>query len=169
MEIYFNNTIIGVSSLTFVKHLKESITILALSRISAYNSKTVFVHKNLNSTYHVYQRYFSTNKAFESVKSSPHQVLSRDLKTYRIVVNNRKMIVNIDRLKLAFLWAPEHSTTISSPTATSPVSSSPPAVVFIPPVRMFPYVNTPFSRYVKFPSTDTPSSKDVKSLICRYS
>ncbi|GIY24868.1 hypothetical protein CDAR_613621 [Caerostris darwini] len=56
----------------------------------------------------------AARKKLESIYSVPHSILSRDTNTYRILVNNKEVMVSIEIFNPAFLWAPEISTTTSS-------------------------------------------------------
>lgn len=106
----------------FVKQLKEIMCSLSPTPTSAHGQQPVFVHRSLANSSHVFLRRDCSRKTFESVYSGPHEILSRDIKTYRILVNGKTTVVSIDRLKPAYLWTPESSDT---PTAhiTAPSDS----------------------------------------------
>lgn len=117
----------GVNPADFVKKLKDCMSALCPTPASSHNSKTVFVHKDLATSSHVFLRCDATRKTFEPTYTGPHPVISRTAKNFRIRIGGKEVVVSIDRLKPAFLWQPDAATAVPSSLPAAP-STSPASV-----------------------------------------
>lgn len=119
----------GTDPQGLVTQLKQHMMALKPLPANSHCAKPVFVHKSLHTSSHVFLRRDATRKTFEPVYSGPHLVKSRDAKTFRILVKDKETVVSVDRLKPAFLWAPElppaDTTAISDNVGSTPSAPQP--------------------------------------------
>ncbi|XP_071041945.1 uncharacterized protein [Parasteatoda tepidariorum] len=108
---------------TFVHQLRNCMSKLRPVPTSAHCKQTVFVHKELRNSSHVFLRSDAPKPSLAPKFSGPHQVLARYEKTFKILVNEKEVIVNIDRLKPAFIWKPEAPVPHASSTSTETTKS----------------------------------------------
>jgi hypothetical protein len=117
---------------------------------AAYHaSPTIFVHKDLRDSTHVFLRQNVTRRALKLPYSGPYQVLSRREKTLQLLVRGKRVNVSADRVKLAYvLGEPGHgSHTLNSPANTAPAPTQ--AATPQPPTAI---QTTRFGHHLCFPA-----------------
>lgn len=62
-----------------------------------------FVPKDLKNCSHVFQRRETVIKSLQNPYDGPYKVITRNVKTFKILINNQNKTVSIDRLKPAFV------------------------------------------------------------------
>ncbi|XP_037871124.1 uncharacterized protein LOC119629453 [Bombyx mori] len=77
---------------------------------SRHGKHTVFIHKELESTQHVFLREDAARPPFHPAYSGPYRVLTRGDKAFKILVKEKPVSVSVDRLKPAFILADDRST-----------------------------------------------------------
>ncbi|XP_035209457.1 uncharacterized protein LOC118183951 [Stegodyphus dumicola] len=103
----FNPSTCNVDPVTFVHQLRNCMSKLRPVPASAHCKQTVFVHKELKNSSHIFLRCDALKPSLAPQYSGPHQVLARNEKTFKILVNEKETVVSIDRLMPAFSWTPE--------------------------------------------------------------
>lgn len=103
----------------FVSQLREHLAHLRPQPVSRHGSHSVFVHKDLQTSTHVFLRKDAMRSALEPPYTGPHRVISRTNKTVTVELFKRGPVtVSIDRCKPAYIQAEDCN--------PSPASSSPP-------------------------------------------
>lgn len=67
------------------------------------NSRTLFIHSELNKCEYVFVRNDAVRKPLIPPYDGPYKVINRNDKVYKIQLPNRRINISIDRLKPAFL------------------------------------------------------------------
>ncbi|XP_035219199.1 uncharacterized protein LOC118192360 [Stegodyphus dumicola] len=112
---------------------------------SAHCKQTVFVHKELRNSSHVFLRCDALKPSLSPQFQRPHQVLTRNRKPFKILVNEKEVVVSIDRPKPAFIWTRE--ATGSNASSPSQIPSQDPHLS-----------STDFSASFSKPATETTTS-----------
>lgn len=87
----------------FLEQLRYNISMLKPVPSKVRNSRTLFVHKELNNCEYVFIRNDAVRKPLVPPYNGPYRVLSRSNKIYTIQLPKSKVNVSIDRLKPAFI------------------------------------------------------------------
>lgn len=103
----------------FVQELRELIRKIQPVPASNHANNKVFVQKDLQTCTHVFLRDDAVRPPLKTPYDGPYEILSRNDKTFEILVKGRKIRVSIDRLKAAFLPIDEQSKTASEPSNIS--------------------------------------------------
>uniref|UniRef100_A0AAG5DQR2 Integrase catalytic domain-containing protein n=1 Tax=Anopheles atroparvus TaxID=41427 RepID=A0AAG5DQR2_ANOAO len=101
-----------------MRSLQQAIEHLQPPATTWYSKATTFVHSDLQASTHVFLRNDTIRPALTSPYLGPYQVLSRNDKTFQILVKGKPITVSIDRLKPCYL--PKDGT--NDPTATPPAA-----------------------------------------------
>ena len=102
-EFFFTGDDVSADPASFVNRLQTHMRQLRPTPTSHHDSRRTFVHPELSTCSHVFLRDDAVKRPLQQPYSGPHQVLERNSKTFKIVVNAKPVTVNIDRLKPAFL------------------------------------------------------------------
>ncbi|XP_067205351.1 uncharacterized protein [Linepithema humile] len=85
----------------FVRHLQEKMNKLR-PHLRRHGHRSTFVHKDLATSEKVFVRHDCPTRALQQPYDGPFNVLSRNDKVYRLLVNGKPINVSIDRLKSAY-------------------------------------------------------------------
>ena len=114
---------------TFLQQLKNCMSDLRPVPTSAHCTKTVFLHKDLKNSSHVFLRCDALKPSLAPNFSGPHKVLARNEKTFKIMVNDKEVVVSLDRLKPAFFCASDTPSTLITPSQDSCASDTPSTLI----------------------------------------
>lgn len=115
----------------FINMLRERMAQIRPQPASWHGERPVFVHKELNKCTHVMLRREGVKPALTPPYTGPHKVINRGEKTFEIIVNGKRNVVSVDRVKPAFVIDEpvdrhQHSTnTQPSPVAVQPTPRPP--------------------------------------------
>ncbi|XP_035213125.1 uncharacterized protein LOC118187053 [Stegodyphus dumicola] len=112
----------------FLKQLRVTMAALYPKPTSIHSSRPVFP-KELATSSHVFLRCDASKKSLEPTYTGPHLVLSRTFKNYRILIGDKETAVSLDRLKPAFILAPQ---TVETGTSVPPPSKAPSSIGYTP-------------------------------------
>lgn len=70
-----------------------------------HSSSSVFIHKDLSHSSHVFLRRDAVKRSLCTPYDGPYPVIKRFGKTYTLLVKGKEVVVNIDRVKPAFMSA----------------------------------------------------------------
>nr|XP_033199977.1 uncharacterized protein LOC117162222 [Bombus vancouverensis nearcticus] len=87
----------------FASRLKDRIEKIRPHPITRHGEKRIFVFRDLETSPYVFLRRDAIGDPFQQPYDGPYQVTERGKKTITIKINNKNVIVSIDRLKPAFL------------------------------------------------------------------
>lgn len=87
----------------FLERLRNIMQTLKPVSTSAHSNTTVFVHPSLKDCSHVFVRHDGVRKPLQPPYDGPFRVISRTNKTFDVDIHGRHSVINIDRLKPAFL------------------------------------------------------------------
>lgn len=108
----------------FVQQLRELMRKIQPVPASNHANNKVFVQKELQTCTHVFLRDDAVRPPLKTPYDGPYEVLSRNDKTFEILVKGRKIRVSIDRLKAAFLPIDEQSpSNVIVPSNTVPTTN----------------------------------------------
>ncbi|XP_041985947.1 uncharacterized protein LOC121738131 [Aricia agestis] len=93
----------------FSARLKQIARRLQPTAASRHSSPKVFIYKELATADHVFLREDAARGSLQPAYSGPHKVLSRDDKTFKILLKGKEVTVSIDRIKPAFILS-DHTT-----------------------------------------------------------
>lgn len=127
----------------FVKRLTETMTSLAPCTEKHRQNRTPFVHKDLATCTHVFLRLDLVKKPLTPPYEGPYKVLKREDKCFKIQLPTRTAVVSLDRLKPAYIYNEDSSSSPDSVTMdtanTTPTAKQPHVTRFgrtiKPPVR----------------------------------
>lgn len=85
----------------FVKSLKEQMALIRPTLTSNHSSEKVFIQKELRYCSHVFLRNDTVRAALTPPFDGPYPVISRDDKKFELDINGKKVVVTIDRVKVA--------------------------------------------------------------------
>lgn len=85
----------------FVKSLKEQMASIRPTLTSNHSSEKVFIQKELRYCSHVFLRNDTVRAALTPPFDGPYPVISRDDKKFELDINGKKVVVTIDRVKVA--------------------------------------------------------------------
>jgi len=77
--------------------------------VKRHGQKTIFIHKDLETTQQVFVRHNVTTGALKSPYDGPYTVLNKGEKTFKLNINGRTVNVSKDRLKPAYILETEES------------------------------------------------------------
>ena len=104
-----------VEPVAFIKQLRHNMSQLRPIPAARHTSPATFIHKDLKDASHVFLRQDAIRRALEPPYRSPHKVLARTEKTFKISVRGKQVIVSADRVKPAYiLQETQHSSATSS-------------------------------------------------------
>lgn len=107
---------------TYIGRLQRKFDDIKSTPASAHGSGKFFVHKDLQTTTHVFLRTDSTKRPLQCPYDGPYKVEERNEKTFIINIKGKQKCVSIDRLKPAFVPiednVPVSITVPDSPTST---------------------------------------------------
>lgn len=89
----------------FVQQLKSRIREFRPRAGSNHGNRSVFQFKELQSCTHVFVRCDAVKPPLHPPYEGPFEVLSRDLKTFKLRVRDKTVVVSADRVKPAFILA----------------------------------------------------------------
>ena len=109
----------------FIQQLRDLMRKIQPVPASNHANNKVFVQKDLQTCTHVFLRDDAVRPPLKTPYDGPYEVLSRNDKTFEILVRGRKIRVSIDRLKAAFLPIDEQLPSNASvpPNTTVPKTS----------------------------------------------
>ena len=87
----------------FIAALRDRIASLRPTAAAHHNTGKTFVFKDLATTSHVFLRTDLSRASLEPPYTGPYEVLTRNDKTFKILVKNKAIVVSIDRLKPAYI------------------------------------------------------------------
>lgn len=88
---------------TFAAKLQNHMSKLRPVPTAHHNHTTVFVHPDLHTCSHVFLRDDSVRRPLQQPYTGPYPVISRQPKIFELKINDKSVMVSIDRLKPAFL------------------------------------------------------------------
>lgn len=103
---------------SFASQLRRLMSRLQPTPATHHGSKPTFVHKDLNSSTHVFLRDDTVRPSLKPPYTGPYRIISKRDKTITITVGNKNIQVSIDRVKPAYLNNDDKScskTTTASP------------------------------------------------------
>lgn len=98
-----------------LRSLRKTMQNLQPQPAKHHEQQTIFIHKNLNSTTHVFIRRDAVTPALQPTYDGPYQVMKRSAKNFRLKINGRSVTITIDRLKPAYILREEASQTEQKP------------------------------------------------------
>lgn len=104
---YFFNEDMPPEPDTFLQHFREEIRKIQPVPASHHVKKSVFIHKDLFTSSHVFIRDDSVRTPLQPPYNGPYQVLSRTDRNFSIQVGDKQQTVSLERLKPAFLLKTE--------------------------------------------------------------
>jgi hypothetical protein len=84
-------------------HLRTLMQTIQPFPTSNHANNKIFVQKDLKTCTHVFLRDDSVRSPLKTPYDGPYQVLNRNDKTFELQIQNRKVRVSIDRIKVAFI------------------------------------------------------------------
>ena len=87
----------------FANRLKERIEKIRPRSITRHGDKKTFVFRELETSPYVFVRHDASGGPLQPPYDGPYQVIQRGTKTFTVKINNKYVIVSIDRLKPAFI------------------------------------------------------------------
>lgn len=145
-------------STEFVKNLRETMSEIKPKQTVHHGKHPVFVHKALENCTHVFVRNDAVRKSLQPPYNGPFEVLQRNKKMFKILVNQKPKNISIDRLKPAYLpvkEATEKETNESNSSlkkiASEPNNLPPRTKPRDEPITSSTTVKTRSGRHVKFP------------------
>ena len=132
---FFTTTAEPTDPSDFLYFIRQHLNRLQPKERKHTTSKTLFVHPELHQATHVFLRHDAVRKPLQPVYDGPFKVLTRSDKTFKIDINGKQDTVHVDRLKPAFLFLPE---TTSTDDTSTPASLPNDAVTNTPDVSTIP-------------------------------
>ncbi|XP_055938154.1 uncharacterized protein LOC129968323 [Argiope bruennichi] len=87
---------------TFINDLQNVMKLMKLKETQRKSHPKIFVHKDLESTFHVFLRIDGVRKPREPPYEGPYFVINRTPKYFTLRIKNKEVNVTIDRLKAAY-------------------------------------------------------------------
>jgi hypothetical protein len=87
----------------YISTLRHRIAALRPTPAACHVTQKPFVFKDLATASHVFLRTDMARTPLEPPYTGPYEVLSRNDKTFKILVNEKAVVISIDRLKPAFM------------------------------------------------------------------
>lgn len=112
---FFNPSSKPVPESSFLEHLRSTMEKLTPVPASAHANRACFVHPGLSECSHVFVRKDWVKPPLTPPYDGPYKVVTRQGKTFTLLIGSRQSTISIDRLKPAFLES-EIPTSHSSPT-----------------------------------------------------
>lgn len=120
----------------FVINLKSTMSHLRSSPASNHATQHPYIPADLQTCTHVFVRQDLIRPALSAAYKGPYPVVSRDKKTITININNKKIVISLDRVKPAFLLnEPEQAIETTDNTTTTPLEKTRYGRTIKPPVR----------------------------------
>ncbi|XP_068967632.1 uncharacterized protein [Bombus flavifrons] len=106
----------------YASRLKDRIEKIRHSPITRHGEKRTFVFRDLETSPYVFLRHDAIGDPLQPPYDGPYEVVERGKKTFTIKINNKNVIVSIDRLKPALLLDDniEHHSTEKRNVTTPP-------------------------------------------------
>ena len=121
----------------FITKLKQTMTGLRPQLAKRHGTPTVFEHRDLETSTHVFLRHDAPKRALQPTYDGPYEVLNRGEKVYKLRVNGKTVNVTKDRLKPAYMLADESEpATRKADTHEVPASSTTPATQQLKPTEI---------------------------------
>jgi len=107
---FFEDVNYPIKPETFVQQLREKMRQIRPRPTVHHGSKTPFIHKSLEQATHVFVRDDSGPRPLQPAYQGPYEVLTRiNERLYTILIKDKLSNIAIERLKPAFLSAPEEA------------------------------------------------------------
>lgn len=121
-DFFESNTQTTTDVTDFTARLREFAVRIQPRPASRHSQKSIFVYKDLSTATHIFLREDASRRSLQPVYTGPHRVLSRNEKTFKILLKGKENEVSIDRIKPAYLLADSPTTTQipSQPAAVTP-------------------------------------------------
>ena len=87
----------------FANRLKERIEKISPHPITRHGEKKTFVFRELETSPYVFVRHDASGGPLQPPYDGPYQVIQRGTKSFTVKINNKNIIISIDRLKPAFI------------------------------------------------------------------
>lgn len=113
---FFDTSAVTTDIPTFVAKLRQNMQNIQPILQRHHSKQKIFVHKDLQTTSHVFLRHDAIRKSIHPVYDGPFKVLKRSEKSFLILTPRGQQEVSIDRLKPAFLL--HENTSNNDPQAT---------------------------------------------------
>ncbi|XP_013182765.1 PREDICTED: uncharacterized protein LOC106128848 [Papilio xuthus] len=98
----------------FIARLRAFAQQLHPTPASRHGSKSVFVYKDLANTDHVFLRENAVRASLQPAYTGPHKVVSRNDKSFTLLINGKEVTVSIDRLKPAYILCDSNNNAATS-------------------------------------------------------
>lgn len=125
-EFFAASPLVTAGASAYVDQLREVMRGLQPQPTSNHSAKNIFVHPQLQHCTHVFIRRDSVRRPLQPSYDGPFPVMSRSEKTYTINVNGKTSVINIDRLKPAFLCADDSLARPPCPASSAPATVATP-------------------------------------------
>ncbi|XP_035233095.1 uncharacterized protein LOC118204910 [Stegodyphus dumicola] len=108
---------------TFIHKLQKHMELIRPKEIQQKGIPKLFVHKDLESTSHVFLRINRVRKQLEPPYEGPYLVINRSPKYFTLRIKNKEVNVSIDRLKPAYI-IPQQTPEQEKPTTSNCVNNA---------------------------------------------
>ncbi|XP_071043386.1 uncharacterized protein [Parasteatoda tepidariorum] len=138
-----------------IDELKSHFELIRPVPTSCHGHRTVFIHPHLKDCSHVFLRHDGVRKPLQPPYDGPYKVISRNDKTFDVLMKGAQRTVSIDRLKPTFLASddpppvPASAQAVRTPTVPMTDASTQPAGFANKTTRVGRKVQLP-RRYVHF-------------------
>ncbi|XP_055941784.1 uncharacterized protein LOC129971834 [Argiope bruennichi] len=127
---FFDANIPHMSPGTFINDLQNIMELMRPKETQRKSHPKIFVHKDLESTSHVFLRIDRVRKPLEPPYEGPYFVISRTPKYFTLRIKNKEVNVTIDRLKPAYLLPQENpEEQLNTPTCVKITPAPQPAKI----------------------------------------
>ena len=96
---FFNKQSIDITENEFLKELRRAIIAMKPAPIQHKDKTSIFVHPDLQSTKYCFVRCDKVKTPLQSPYDGPYEVLERQPKFFKLMINNSTKNIFIDRLK----------------------------------------------------------------------
>ncbi|XP_058123276.1 uncharacterized protein LOC131285240 [Anopheles ziemanni] len=150
----------------FVKTLREAMRKFRPPGTAWHTNRTTFVHHDLNKCTHVFVRNDTVRLVLTTPYHGPYQVLTRNLKSFQLLLNGRPTLASIDRLKPAYTV--KETTTAPEPTSHDQTETpSVPPTQQVPAMQPSPQPPAPHAIPTPPPSILRRPGKDISTGVTR--
>ena len=109
---------------TYVAKLRESMKHLRVNS-PRQQQRTSYVSDSLHTCTHAFVRHDAIKKALQAPYDGPYKIIDRAPKHFTLMINGRKEVVSLDRLKAAFVDKPLPSSDCLLPSSTQSTEVTP--------------------------------------------
>lgn len=102
---FFTEPSITADKTLFISRLRQTMNNLKPVQHTRKNRETTFVHKDLNTSTHVFVRVDRLKASLDKPYEGPYPVKARTDKYYTLLIKGVKNNISIDRLKPAYILA----------------------------------------------------------------